>query len=71
MEGFFAMLTKRRLRRGVFKGVIDLQAAIKRFLAERNQSPRPFVWTADPDKIIANASRGHQLLGPVDIVLQP
>ena len=60
MEGFFAILTKRRLKRGVFKGVVDLQAAISRFLAEHNQNPRPFDWTADPDKIIPNASRGHQ-----------
>ena len=59
VEGFFAILTKRRLKRGVFKGVVDLQAAINRFLAEHNQHPRPFVWTANPDKIIAAASRGH------------
>ena len=40
VEGFFAMLAKRRLRRGVFHSVIDLQAAINRFLAEHN----PVVW---------------------------
>ena len=62
MEGFFAILTKRPLKRGVFKRVIDLQAAINRVLAEHNQNPRPFVWTADPDKIIANGSRGRQTL---------
>ena len=59
---FFAILTKRRLKRGVFKGVVDLQAAINRFIAKHNQQPKPFTWTADPDKIIAAASRGHQRL---------
>ena len=65
VEGFFAILTKRRLKRGVFKGVVDLQAAINRFLAEHNQHPRPFVWTAHPDKVIAAASRGHQALDSI------
>ena len=39
VEGFFAMLTKRRLKRGVFHSVVDLQAAINRFLAEHNAQP--------------------------------
>jgi transposase len=62
VEGFFAILTKRRLKRGIFKGVVDLQAAINRFIADHNQQPKPFVWAADPDKIIAAAARGHQVL---------
>jgi len=62
VEGFFAILTKRRLKRGVFKGVVDLQAAINRFLIDHNQQSKPFVWTADPDKIIVAAARGHQML---------
>jgi transposase len=65
VEGFFAVLTKRRLKRGVFKGVIDLQAAINRFVADHNQTSKPFVWTADPDKIIAAAARGHQVLDSI------
>ncbi len=65
VEGFFAKLSKRRLKRGVFKGVVDLQAAINRFLAETNDNPRPFTWTADPDKIIAAVRRGHQALDSI------
>ena len=65
VEGFSAILTKRRLKRGVFKGAVDLQAAINRFVADHNQQPKPFVWTANPDKIIAAASRGHQVLASV------
>jgi transposase len=62
VEGFFATLTKRRLKRGVFRSVAELQAAINRFLEEHNQQSKPFTWTADPDKIIAAVRRGHQVL---------
>ena len=62
VEGFFAILTRRRLKRGVFKDVVDLQAAINRFVVQHSQQSKPFVWTADPDKIIAAAARGHLVL---------
>ena len=65
VEGFFAKLSKRRLKRGVFHSLVDLQAAINRFLAEHNQQPKPFTWTADPDKIIAAVKRGHQVLDSI------
>jgi len=65
VEGFFAALTKRRLRRGTFLGLVDLQAAINRYLAEHNVEPRPFRWQADPDTIIAAAARGHQTLDSI------
>ena len=65
VEGFFATLTKRRLKRGVFRSVTDLQAAINRFLEEHNQQSQPFTWTADPDKIIAAVRRGHQVLDSI------
>ena len=62
VEGFFAKLTRRRLKRGVFHSIVDLQAAINRFIAEHNTQPKPFVWKADPDKIIAARNRGFQTL---------
>ena len=63
VEGFFAKLSKRRLKRGVFRSLANLQAAINRFVAEHNNAdPKPFAWTADPDKIIAAVKRGHQVL---------
>ena len=65
VEGFFAKLTRRRLKRGVFRSIVDLQAAITRFLAETNKAPRPFHWKADPDKIIAAVKRGHQALDSI------
>ena len=36
------------IRRGVFHSLVDLQAAIHRYLAEHNADPKPFVWTATP-----------------------
>src|SRR6202044_319180 len=60
VEGYFAKLTRRRLKRGVFRSIVELQAAINRFLRETNDNPRPFHWTKNPDKIIAAIKRGHQ-----------
>jgi transposase len=65
VEGLFAKLAKRRLKRGVFRSVVDLQAAINRFIEETNDDPRPFTWTANPDKIIAAVKRGHQVLDSI------
>jgi transposase len=62
VETFFATLTKRRLKRGVFRSVVDLQAAINRYLDEANHDPKPFTWTAHPDKIIAAVNRGRRVL---------
>ena len=61
VEGLFAKLTRRRLKNGVFHSVVDLQAAINRFITEHNQQPQPFVWRANPDEIIAAVRRGHQV----------
>ena len=40
VEGFFAKLTKHRLKRGVFKGIVDLQTAINRYLVENQRQPQ-------------------------------
>ena len=69
-EGFFAALTKRRLKRGVFRSVADLQAAINRYLEDHNADSKPFQWVADPDKIIAAVRRGHQVLDSIHLVVQ-
>jgi transposase len=52
VETFFSTLTRRRLKRGVFRSIVDLQAAINRYLAEHNQAPRPFTWTRTSDQIL-------------------
>ena len=65
VEGFFAKLARRRLKRGVFHSLVDLQATINRFVAETNKNPKPFTWIADPDKIIAAVKRGYQALDSI------
>ena len=62
VEGFFAKLTRRRLKRGVFHSIVELQAAIHRFVAETNDNPKPFVWTADPGRVIAAVGRGKHVI---------
>ena len=62
VEGFFAKLTRRRLKRGVFRSIVDLQEAINRFIAETNSNPKPFVWTAEPARVLAAIARRKQTL---------
>ena len=61
VESFFE-LTKKRLKRGVFRSLQELKDAIHRFLDDTNANPKPFTWTKDPNKIIAAVKRGHQVL---------
>ena len=58
---------KRRLKRGVF--VSDLPAAINRFVVEHNAKPKPFTWTADPNKIIQAVRRGHPVLDYIPLIV--
>jgi len=57
VENFFSVLTRKRIRRGSFHSIVDLQAAIKRYLAEHNAEPKPFVWTASAASILAKLDR--------------
>jgi transposase len=65
VETFFAKLTQRRLKRGVFHSLVALQTAINGFIEAHNRVPKPFVWKADPDAIIAAAKRGYQALDSI------
>jgi len=62
VERWFGELTGRRIRRGVFVSVEDLQKAIEEFLAAWNSDPKPFVWTATVDSIVAKLYRCKQTL---------
>jgi transposase len=57
VEGFFSKLTRQRIRRGVFRSIVDLQAAINRYLRQHNDDAKPFVWTKPADAILAKLSR--------------
>jgi len=62
VERWFGELTSKSIRRGSFHSVPDLKAAIDDFLTAWNESPRPFVWTATVDSIVAKLSRCKQTL---------
>ena len=63
VEGFFAKLSRRRLKHAIFHSVPECEAAILRFIAEHNgREAKPFRWTADPEKIIAARKRGFALI---------
>jgi transposase len=51
VEGFFSTITRRKIRRGVFKSVADLEDAIKRYIKAHNKKSKPFVWTASAASI--------------------
>jgi transposase len=52
VERFFAEITEKRIRRGVFRSVRELEQAIDAYLAEHNRNPKPFRWTATADLIL-------------------
>ncbi len=57
MECWFALLTRRRLRRGAFQGTAELGAAIRAYIQENNKQPKPFMWTKTADAIFASVGR--------------
>lgn len=62
IERWFAELTNKRIRRESFLSVAELVAAIEDFLAVWNENPKPFVWTATVDSIVAKLNRCRQTL---------
>ena len=57
VERWFALLTQKQLRRGVHRSTRALEAAIMAYIAIRNESPKPFVWTKSADDILASLER--------------
>lgn len=60
VERWFAELTNKRIRRGVFRSVKELEAAIREYIDVHNEDPTPFVWTKSADKILASIARYAQ-----------
>ena len=60
IERWFAELTNKRIRRGVFRSVQDLEAAIREYIDLHNDHPTPFVWTKSADEILASIARYAQ-----------
>ena len=66
VERWFGELTSKRIRRGVFTSVADLQTAIEEFLNAWNAKPKPFVWTATVESILAKLARCRQTLEQIE-----
>ncbi|HEY8839646.1 MAG TPA: IS630 family transposase [Candidatus Dormibacteraeota bacterium] len=66
IERWFRELTDKALRRGVFHSVPDLIAKIEEYLAAHNDDPKPFIWTATADDILAKVARGRVALQAVN-----
>ena len=57
VERFFAEITEKRIRRGAFRSVAELEQAIRDYLEQHNRDPKPFVWTASADLILSKVQR--------------
>ena len=57
VERFFAEITRNRIRRGVFKSVAELKAAITDYLEKHNADPKPFLWTKSAGEILEKVAR--------------
>ena len=62
VERFFAEITRKRIRRGVFKSVADLKRAIIEYLENHNAAPKPFVWTKSAGQILEKVARAKEAL---------
>jgi transposase len=65
IERFFRDLTDKLIRRGVFRSVDQLTAAIEDYIAQHNQHPKPFIWTATASDILEKVKRGSAALHKV------
>jgi transposase len=66
VERWFAEITNKRIRRGVFRSVKELEAAIREYILVHNEDPKPFVWTKTADGILASIARfAHRTRTPV------
>jgi len=57
VERWFAALTEKQLRRGVYRSTRELESAIKQYLKIHNEEPRPFIWTKTADEILSTLAR--------------
>jgi hypothetical protein len=62
VERFFGRITEDRIRRGVFRSVAELEAAIHEYLKHHNVDPKPFAWTTSAAAILEKVARGRQVL---------
>ena len=62
VERFFATLTQKQVRRGVFTSVPQLERCLREYLRSYNENPRPLVWTKAVEEILEKVGRGRAAL---------
>jgi hypothetical protein len=62
VEAFFRDLTENRLKRGVFRSVLALIEALDEYVDHHNAEPKPFIWTAGAQDIVARVMRAQGTL---------
>src|SRR5439155_13842511 len=71
VERWFALLTEKQIRRGIFRSTRELETTIRNYIDTHNEHPKPFIWTKTADEILASVARfckrtlvpGHSRLG--------
>jgi len=62
VERWFGEITRKRIRRGAFSSVRELEAAIYQYIEHHNKHPRPFVWTKSVDEIVSKVEHCKAIL---------
>lgn len=57
VERWFALLTKKQLRRGVHRSTKELEQATHAFIKHHNKEPKPFIWHKTADQILDSVAR--------------
>jgi transposase len=60
VERWFAEIPNKRIRRGIFRSVRELESAIREYIDIHNEAPKPFVWTRTADEILVSIARFAQ-----------
>src|SRR5450631_849262 len=71
VERFFAEITTKRIRRGIFRSVAELEQAIHDYLDRHNCDPKPFVWTKSAEIVLEKERRALDLLDAIKAGNQP
>ena len=65
VERFFGEITRKRIRRGSFRSVVELIAAIEEYIRLNNENPKPFVWHRKADEILKKVAHCKAVTGTV------
>ena len=68
VERFFRELSEKRLKRGVFRSVAELEQSVMSFINTHNEAPAPYIWTRSASDILEKVKRGREKLNKLQTV---